>query len=124
MALEKKELIELTRASAKASLNPSSKFKFGGETLSADALNKTFAQELNGLSATPQLFRENKNLIYELLEVALTEVVPARVIQNYGQFADIKTYGQNEKVSFKTRITEASKRRAKQFVTKVGLAGR
>ena len=45
MALEKKQLIELARANAKASLNPSATFSFEGEKLSADALNKTFVNE-------------------------------------------------------------------------------
>ena len=42
MALEKKQLIDLARANAKASLNPSATFTFEGTQLSADALNKTF----------------------------------------------------------------------------------
>lgn len=122
--LNKQSLIELARANAKASLNPSAKYKFGEETLSADALNTTFIKELNELGKTPQDFRENENLIYTLLEVSLTEVMPQKVLQNYGQFADTKTFGQGDKPIFRTRISEASKKRAKQFVTKVGLAGR
>ena len=67
MALNKEQLIELARANAKASLNPSKSFSFNGENLSAEALNKTFVKELNELGATPQDFRENKNLIIEIL---------------------------------------------------------
>ncbi len=124
MALSKDQLIELAKASARASLNPSVAYSFEGEKLSADALNKTFVKELNELGGTPQAFRENKNLIYTLLEVGLTEVLPNKVIQNYGQFADIRTFAQGEKPVYKVKISEASKRRAKQFVTRVGLAGR
>lgn len=124
MALNKNDLIELARANAKASLNPSATFSFKDQKFSAEALNKTFINELNELGATPQLFRENKNLIYTLLEVGLTEVLPVKVMQAYGQFADVKTYAQGTKPVFKVNISEASKKRAKQFVTKVGLAGR
>lgn len=124
MALEKKQLIDLARANAKASLNPSATYSFEGEKLSADALNKTFINELNELGSTPQLFRENKNLIFTLLEVGLTEVLPQKVLQNYGQFADVRTFPQGVKPIYTTRISEASKKRAKQFVTRVGLAGR
>lgn len=124
MALDKKSLIELARANAKASLNPSMTFSFGDQKLSAEALNTTFIQELNELGNTPQKFRENQNLIYTLLEVGLTEVLPVKVLQNYGQFADVKTYAQGTKPVFKVNISEASRKRAKQFVTKVGLAGR
>ena len=46
MALTRDQLIELARANAKASLNPSVAYSFGGEKLSAEALNKTFIKEL------------------------------------------------------------------------------
>jgi hypothetical protein len=124
MALDRNSLIELARANAKASLNPSATYSFGDQKLSAEALNKTFINELNELGKTPQLFRENQNLIYTLLEVGLTEVLPVKVMQSYGQFADVKTYAQGTRPVFKVNISEASKKRAKQFVTKVGLAGR
>ena len=124
MALTRDELIALARANAKASLNPSVAYSFAGEKLSADALNKTFIKELNELGATPQDFRENQNLIYTLMEVGLTEVLPQKVLQNYGQFADVRTFPQGVKPVYKIKISEASKKRAKQFVTRVGLAGR
>ena len=59
MALDKNSLIELARANARASLNPSMTFSFGDQKLSAEALNTTFIQELNELGNTPQKFREN-----------------------------------------------------------------
>ena len=124
MALTRDQLIELARANAKASLNPSVAYSFGGEKLSADALNKTFIKELNELGSTPQDFRENKNLIYTLMEVGLTEVLPQKVMQAYGQFADVRTFAQGTKPVYKVSISEASKKRAKQCVTRVGLAGR
>ena len=124
MALNREQLIELARANAKASLNPSKTFSFNGESLSAEALNKTFIKELNDLGKNPQDFRENKNLIYTLMEVGLTEVLPQKVLQSYGQFADVQTFPQGTKPVYKVRISEASKKRAKQFVTRVGLAGR
>ena len=124
MALNREQLIELARANAKASLNPSKTFSFNGENLSAEALNKTFIKELNDLGKNPQDFRENKNLIYTLMEVGLTEVLPQKVLQSYGQFADVQTFPQGTKPVYKVRISEASKKRAKQFVTRVGLAGR
>ena len=124
MALTRDQLIELARANAKASLNPSVAYSFGGEKLSAEALNKTFIKELNELGSTPQDFRENKNLIYTLMEVGLTEVLPQKVLQAYGQFADVRTFPQGTKPVYKVRISERSKKRAKQFVTRVGLAGR
>ena len=124
MSLNKEQLIALAKANARASLNPSVAYSFEGEKLSADALNKTFIKELNELGRTPQDFRENKNLIYTLMEVGLTEVLPQRVLQSYGQFADVQSFPQGVKPVYKIKISEASKKRAKQFVTRVGLAGR
>lgn len=124
MALERKSLIELARATAKASVNPSLTFSYGEETLSASALEDTFRKELKELAATPALYRQNKNTIFELIEIQLTEVLPPKVLAEYGQFADVRTFAQGDQPVFYQKITEASRRRAKQFVTKVGLAGR
>lgn len=124
MALSRESLIELAKASARASLAPNKNFKFGNESLSAEGLNTTFTKELNELGATPQLYRENANTIFTLMEVGLTEVLPPRVLQSYGQFADIQTVPFGAKPVFKLRISDASRERAKQFVTKVAAAGR
>ena len=124
MALERNELIALAKATAKASLNPSTAFAFGDKKLSYEALDKTFRKEMNELAGTYAQYRENKNLIFNLIEVGLDEILPAKVLQNYGQFAEVKTYAQGDKPIFRVRISEASKKRAKQFVTRVGLAGR
>lgn len=125
MALDRNSLIALTKAMAKASMNPSASFAFEGKNLSFEALNETFRNEMNELAGTYAKYRQNKNLIFELIEVGLDEVLPQKVMQSYGQFADVKTYGQGDKPVFNVRISEASKRRAKEnFVTRVGLAGR
>ena len=57
------------------------------------------------------------------MEETIDDVLPKKVLEQYGQFAEIKTYGQGDRPVFTQRITTAAKRRAKQFVTKVGLAG-
>ena len=124
MALDRKELQALARATAKASLNPSVAFAFGDKKLAYEALNETFRNEMNNLAGTYAEYRENKNLIFNLIEIGLDEILPAKVMQNYGQFADVKTYAQGDKPVFRVRISEASKKRAKSFVTRVGLAGR
>ena len=124
MALERTQLIALAKATAKASLNPSTAFAFGDKKLTYEALNDTFRNEMNELAGTYAQYRENKNLIFQLIEVGLDEVLPAKVLQNYGQFADVKTYAQGDKPIFRVRISEFAKKRAKSFVTRVGLAGR
>ena len=124
MALDRTELMALAKATAKASLNPSVTFAFGDKKLTYEALDKTFREQMNELASTYALFRENKNLIFNLIETGLDEILPVKVMQNYGQFAEVKTYGQGDKPVFRVRISEASKKRAKTFVTRVGLAGR
>ncbi len=124
MALNRTELKALAKATAKASLNPSVAYSFGDKKLSYEALNETFRNEMNALAGSYSEYRENKNLIFNLIEIGLDEVLPQKVLQNYGQFADVKTYAQGDKPVFRVRISEASKKRAKQFVTRVGLAGR
>ena len=57
------------------------------------------------------------------MEETINDYLPKRVLEQYGQFAEIKTFKQGDKPVFTQRITTASKRRAKQFITKVGLAG-
>ena len=80
MALERKSLIELAKATAKATINPSATFSFGEEKLSADALENTFRKELQELAATPALYRQNKNTIFsirrfrKLLDVGLNSL--------------------------------------------------
>ena len=124
MALERKELIALARATAKASMNPSATFAFEGKNLSFEALNETLRKEMNELAKDYRTYEYNKNLIFELIEVGIDEVLPPRVLKEYGQFADVKTYAQGDKPVFNVRVSEASKARAKKFVTRVGLAGR
>ena len=123
MALNKNDLITLARTVANA--NPSSQvaYSFGEEKFSYSDLNETLRSELKELAGTYQLYRENKNVVFSLIEETINDVLPTRVLEQYGQFAEIKTFAQGDKPVFRQRVTEASRRRAKQFITKVGLAG-
>jgi hypothetical protein len=113
MALEKNQLLALAKATAQASLNPSVAFAFGDKKLTYEALDNTFRKEMNELAGTYAQYRENKNLIFNLIEVGLDEILPAKVLDKYGQFADVKTYAQGDKPVFRVRVSENSKKRAK-----------
>lgn len=123
MALNRNDLITLAKTVANA--NPSSQvaYSFGEEKFSYSDLNETLRSELKELAGTYQLYRENKNVVFSLIEETINDILPIRVLEQYGQFAEIKTFAQGDKPVFKQKITEASRRRAKQFITKVGLAG-
>lgn len=124
MALERKELLKLMKVVANAKQNAPTAYSFGDESFSYNELNETLRNELQEYAGTYALYRENKNLIFALMEETVDDVLPKRVLELYGQFAEIKNFAQGEKPIFTQRITTAAKRRAKQFIGKVGLAGR
>ena len=124
MALDRKDLVTLGKTVGRAKPTSAVAYSFGEDKYSYSDLNDTFRAELNELVGTYALYRENKNILFSLMEEVITDVLPVRVMEQYGQFAEVKTYGQGVRPVFTQKITEASKRRAKQFVTKVGLAGR
>lgn len=123
MALSKKDLIQLTKIAISASPSTQYSYSFGEEKFSYEDLNETLRKELREIAGTYSLYRENKNLIFSLIEETIDDVLPKKVLEQYGQFAEIKTFNQGDRAVFTQRITTAAKRRAKQFITKVGLAG-
>ena len=121
--LDRKNLFELAKVVAKA--NPTSQvaYSFGDDKFSYTELNDTLRTELKAIAGTYQLFRENKNLVFALIETVVDEVLPKKVLDAYNMFADVKTFAQGEKPVFVQKVTAYAKKRAKQFITKVGLAG-
>lgn len=123
MALSKKDLVQLTKIAISASPSTQYSYSFGEEKFSYEDLNETLRKELREIAGTYSLYRENKNLIFSLIEETIDDVLPKKVLEQYGQFAEVKTFNQGDRAVFTQRITTAAKRRAKQFITKVGLAG-
>ena len=124
MALNKKDLITLGKMAANADSSSPVAYSFGEEKYSYEDLNNAFRAQLKEIAGTPALYRENKNLVFELMEEIIDDVLPKKVLAEYSQFAEIKTYAQGDRPVFTQRITTAARRRAKQFITKVGLAGK
>ena len=123
MALQYKDLVVLAKMAANANPTSPVAYSFGEEKFSYADLCDTLRSELHELVGTFSLWRENKNTVFALMEETINDYLPKRVLEQYGQFAEIKTFKQGDKPVFTQRITTASKRRAKQFITKVGLAG-
>lgn len=111
------ELLALGKIVVNANPSAPTAYSWGEDKFSYATLNETFAQELN------KLYQENPKQAYALMEQTINEVIPKKVIEQYGQFAEVQHFDQGDKPVFNLRITEASRRRAKQFITKVGLAG-
>lgn len=118
MALEHNSLLELMKIVANAS--PTNSYSYKGEQLSYAALNETLRDQLNELVGTYDLYRKNKDEVFALMEETMDEIVPNRLSEAYADFAEVKTFAQGDRPVF-TRRTGLT--RAKQFITRVGLAG-
>ena len=120
--LDRTNLVALMKQVAKADPSAPVAYSFGEDKqLSYAALNETLRKELNELAGTYAQYRENKNLIFSMIEETLDEVLPKKVSQQYDQFAEVKTFAQGDKPVFRRPLN--TRARAKQFVTRVGLAG-
>ncbi len=119
--LDRNNLAQLMKVVAKADRTAPVSYSFNGESFSYDALNDTLRTELNAYADTYAKYRENKNMIFSLIEETLDDVLPKRVSAAYDQFAETKTFAQGDKPIFKRKTN--SRTRAKQFITRVGLAG-
>ena len=113
--LENKDIIALARVAAKADRSAPIAYSFGEKNYSFDQVNETLAQELT------DLYNTDKKRFYSVITETLTEVVPNKVSNFYGDFAEVKQVAQGAKIKF--RRTLNNKTRAKQFVTRAGLAG-
>ena len=130
--MEYKDLRNLAFAAVRADKNAPVAYSFEQdgktENYSAAEVNTALRNEFSKLmgdgSNRYAAYRENKNLIFRLIEETIDEVLPAKVEQQYMDFADVRVLAQGDKAIFRKRISEASRKRAKGFVTKVGLAGR
>lgn len=122
--LDNKNLFELAKVVANASPASRVAYSFGEDSFTYSQLNDTFRAELNALAGNYQLYRENKNIIFSLIENTIDDVLPRKVMEQYSMFAEVKTFNQGDKPVFVQKVTNAAKRRAKQFITRVGHAGR
>ena len=119
--LDRNNLVALMKTVAKADPSSPVAYSYNGQNLSYEALNDTLRNEMNELAGTNALYRENKNLIFSMIEETLDEVLPKKVSQSYEQFAEVKQFAQGDKPIFRRPLN--TRARAKQFVTRVGLAG-
>ena len=122
MALDRINLVQLMKTVAKADPTAPTAYSYNGESMSYDVLNETLRRELNEYAGTYSLYRDNKNLIFSVIEEVLDDILPKKVEEAYGMFAEVKTFAQGDKPMFRRKIT-SSRQRAKQFITRVGLEG-
>ena len=83
--LDFNNLVQLAKVVAKADPSAPTASSWNGQSLSYDALNETLRNEFNELAGTYADYRENKNLIFKVIEKTLDEVLPKKVIEQYNQ---------------------------------------
>lgn len=119
--LDRENLLSLMRAAV--NVNANGVYSYKGENLTKQAIDDTLCKELNEqLGSVDSWYdSQNKRMVFSLMEQVADEAVPNKLVNAYGQFAEIRTYAEGEKPVF-TRRTGLT--RAKQFITHVGDAGR
>lgn len=89
-------------------------------TFSVENVNEALVDELKQLAGSINQFMKNRYDIYEILIETADEIVPNRVIDAIGAFAEVKVVEQGQKAMFKKKV---GRNRAKKFLTQVGLSG-
>ena len=87
---------------------------------SVDNVDSALCDELKNLAGSINKFMKHRYDIYEIIIETADEIVPNKVIDALGAFAEVKVVGQGQKALFKKSL---GKNRAKKFLTQVGLSG-
>ena len=87
---------------------------------SVESVDAALADGFRELAGSVNQFMKNRFDIYEIIVETVDEIVPAKVIDAIGMFAEVRTVGQGQKAVFKQKI---GKTRARKFLTQVGLSG-
>lgn len=83
-------------------------------------VNSALREELNALCGTYDLFRRNKLDLFEIMQVSMDAVVPAKVMDIISGWAEVKNYAHGQKPSFKIK---KGKIRARKFATRATASG-
>lgn len=89
-------------------------------TFSVEDVNAALRDGFKELAGNYNQFMKNRYDIYQIIIETVDEVVPNRVADAVGIFADVRQARQGEKVIFRQSVGKA---RAKKFLTRVGLSG-
>ena len=89
-------------------------------TFTVEQVNPAFADGLTELAGTVNQFMKNRYDLYDIIIEIADEIIPKKVIDALGSFAEIKIVEQGQKATFKKKL---GRQRAKKFLTQVGLSG-
>ena len=90
------------------------------ENYSVENVNDALRDELNAMCSSINEFRRTQYDIFEIIIETADEIVPKKVIDYLGVFAEVRIVGNGQKAMFKRKL---GKNRAKKFLTQVGLSG-
>ena len=88
---------------------------------SVESVDAALLDGVKEMCGSVNQFMKNRHDIYEIIIAAADEVVPNKVIDAIGIFAEVQTVAQGQKAVFKRGVI--GKNRAKKFLTQVGLSG-
>jgi hypothetical protein len=83
-------------------------------------VNAAFLDGLRELAGSVNQFMKNRYDIYDIIIETADEIMPRKVLDAIGMFAEVQQVAQGQKAMFKKPVGKA---RARQFLTQVGLSG-
>lgn len=91
------------------------------ENFSVASVDKALADGFKEIAGSINAFMKNRYDIYDIIIENADEIVPAKVMEQFSQFAEVRNVAQGDRVLFKRG--PLGKARAKKFLTQVGLSG-
>ena len=87
----------------------------------AETVDDALRGEIAEMCSSINQFQRNKHDIFDIIITAADEIVPNKVIDAMGIFAEVKQVAQGQKALFRRGLV--GRNRAKKFLTQVGLSG-
>ena len=87
----------------------------------SETVDEALREEFKAMCTSINNYQRNKYDIFEVIITAADEVVPNKVIDAMGMFAEVRQVPQGQKALFKRGML--GRARAKKFLTQVGLSG-
>lgn len=91
------------------------------DTYSVESVDAALADGLKALTGSVNDFLKNQYDIFNIIIENADEIVPAKVIDAIGMFAEVQVVPQGQKALFK--VSPVGRNRARKFLTQVGLSG-
>ena len=88
---------------------------------SVASVDQALADGFKELAGSINAFMKNRYDIYDIIIENADDIVPQKVMEQFGQFAEVRNVAQGDRVLFKRG--PLGRARAKKFLTQVGLSG-